>query len=298
MIPDDRISDLPDEILCHILSFLPTKPAFTTTVLSKRWTPLFFSRPILDFNYNDFYNYNAFSRFCRFVNNLMLSSRYSTNKPFKTFRLKIFGVSGDRDQISRILSPWLEAAKQRRVEEFHLILYCNILKPNIFISPNLVVLKLEWLKIASGTSCVYLPSLKTLHLKFVEFKNRNDYINFLSACPILLDLHATDIRIRSEMNLDVNKVPQEEELRSLFLSKLVRASISSMDALFNGICNVEFLRITRTYKEASFKVLPVFSNLIHIVLVFDYRSFHCRDGVVEILRHCLKLQILFIKKVC
>ena len=47
----DRISGLPDELLCHILSFLPTKLAFTTTIISKRWTLLCYSVSVLDFNY-------------------------------------------------------------------------------------------------------------------------------------------------------------------------------------------------------------------------------------------------------
>ncbi|AES95305.1 F-box protein [Medicago truncatula] len=34
------INNLPDNIVTHILSFLPLKYAFRTIVLSKRWVPL------------------------------------------------------------------------------------------------------------------------------------------------------------------------------------------------------------------------------------------------------------------
>jgi hypothetical protein len=104
---------------------------------------------------------------------------------------------------------------------------------------------------STDTSCVHRPLLKTLHLKYVGFRNRNDYMNFLSASAILHKLHAEHISLRSEMHIDKKNNTPEEGFKSLTLSKLIRASISSMDALFNGIDNVEFLRITKGYSTVS-----------------------------------------------
>ncbi|CAH8313173.1 unnamed protein product [Eruca vesicaria subsp. sativa] len=45
----DSISSLPDEILHHILSFVPTNVAITTSVLSKRWRHVWCKTPYLSF---------------------------------------------------------------------------------------------------------------------------------------------------------------------------------------------------------------------------------------------------------
>ncbi|XP_078150257.1 F-box protein At4g22280-like isoform X2 [Carex rostrata] len=50
----DSISRLPDEVLTHILSFLSTKEAVQTCVLSQRWINIWASVPILDINHDGF----------------------------------------------------------------------------------------------------------------------------------------------------------------------------------------------------------------------------------------------------
>jgi hypothetical protein len=156
----DRISELPDELLCRILSFLPTKIAFTTTLLSKRWTPLFYSLSVLHFNDKNFEDFQTYDRFYSFLDNLMIHP-LSINQahPLKKFRFKQCYYRHRRNLISRkkdihnintsvvvarqiprekdihIINTLLEVAIQRRVEEFNLMLYLHTLKP-IISSPK------------------------------------------------------------------------------------------------------------------------------------------------------------------
>ena len=213
----DRISDLPDELLQHILCFLPTKLSFTTTVLSKRWTGLCYSLPVLRFEDETIGYHDTFLRFCRMVNTILLSSR-ATNQPLKMFRVSFEDINQNGPFN---VAKWLEATKHRSIEEVHLSLCYKTLKPNIFIFQTLVVLKLERVIVGKNTSCVDLPSLKTLTLEYVYFKNWNDYINFLNACPILEDLNVEYINTFRE------NVP-EEALKSFTLPKLVRASLKCL----------------------------------------------------------------------
>ncbi|KAJ3690757.1 hypothetical protein LUZ61_019921 [Rhynchospora tenuis] len=57
----DRISDLPDALLTHILSYLPTKEAVQTCLLSKQWRKVWASVPVLDFDFADFLSDDIFS---------------------------------------------------------------------------------------------------------------------------------------------------------------------------------------------------------------------------------------------
>ena len=50
----DRISSLPDEILTYILSFLSTRNAVQTCILSKRWINTWTSVPVLEFEMKEF----------------------------------------------------------------------------------------------------------------------------------------------------------------------------------------------------------------------------------------------------
>ncbi|KAJ4782710.1 F-box/RNI-like superfamily protein [Rhynchospora pubera] len=51
----DRISDMPDDILAHILSFLSIKEAVHTCVLSKKWRNIWCYMPVLEFDFKRFY---------------------------------------------------------------------------------------------------------------------------------------------------------------------------------------------------------------------------------------------------
>ncbi|GAU35119.1 hypothetical protein TSUD_162240 [Trifolium subterraneum] len=60
---EDKSSDLPNCILIHILSFLNTKDAVGTCILSKRWKHIWKYIPTLTFHYSDFSTLKNFDKF-------------------------------------------------------------------------------------------------------------------------------------------------------------------------------------------------------------------------------------------
>ncbi|KAM1400934.1 hypothetical protein ACFXTH_027953 [Malus domestica] len=80
----DRISGLPADIQHHILSFLPIKFVARTSVLSRRWSSLWASFPILDF-----YSINPLkSRKMNFEFISSLLQRRDQNSKIKVFRVQ------------------------------------------------------------------------------------------------------------------------------------------------------------------------------------------------------------------
>jgi len=70
----DRLSDLPESVILHLLSFLNAKYAVQTCVLSTRWRNLWKLLPVLIFNFTDFQFYKKFMNFIFKVLSLRNSS--------------------------------------------------------------------------------------------------------------------------------------------------------------------------------------------------------------------------------
>ncbi|XP_057446566.1 putative FBD-associated F-box protein At5g56820 isoform X2 [Lotus japonicus] len=300
---DDRISSLPEELLCRILSFLPTKNAVATSVLAKKWKSLWRSLPTLDID-DDNISEDNHARFVESFNAYISSCDH--HQPLQKFRLRFSNPYDDFTNVNACMKSSLQLLLQHlQIEHIDIALPFpwiqptkHIMSPLIFTFTNLVVLKLEAIRFKHFTS-VDFPFLKTLHLQDLLFDNRQCLTKVLSGCPVLEDFKEDCIVMDGEVDNDLT------EREYFTLPKLVRANVSGQYAfLLKAVKNVQFLHINgiddrnlHNFKGTNLSVFPLLHNLTHIELSFSCTM--CKDWLqaLELLKNCPQLQVLVINQV-
>ncbi|CAL9223884.1 unnamed protein product, partial [Arabidopsis halleri] len=197
----DIISGLPDAMICHILSFLPTKEAASTTVLAKRWKPLLAFVPNLDFDDSIYLHPRESGKknsrsFMAFVDSV-LALKAKENAPLNRFRLECKDVVNEY----RVLN-WISKVLKRGVSVLDLCIPSSwdgmdsfyTLPQDIFVSKTLVRLKIDF---EDGVGIdvegdVSLPKLKTLHLDYFKIET-STFNKLLSGCHALEELVLVDL---------------------------------------------------------------------------------------------------------
>ncbi|GMH24336.1 hypothetical protein Nepgr_026179 [Nepenthes gracilis] len=221
----DRLSNLPDEIVAHILSFLPIEEAVRTSILSSRWRYMF--RLITSLCFDDsfiVYNSRDYEGQCLCFKEFV----YRVMKLRMTSNIKKFSVKCRHRESygGRHVHEWIRAAISRGVQEIcldfgHFIQ--DFLPRRLFNCQTLVVLQLSFwcrkvtLEISPSVS---LPNVKVIHLRRIQL---TDAINRLfSGCPSLEDLSLEGYR-RTDSLVHTISIPP---LKTLTLHGLDPASSS------------------------------------------------------------------------
>ncbi|KAJ3684127.1 hypothetical protein LUZ61_013291 [Rhynchospora tenuis] len=207
----ERISSLPDDIKAHILSFLSTKKAVQTCILSKRWHDAWAYFPVLkvsQYEFRDDDQRQCMDKFIRFVNGVWNNRKTSCLDIFECYCF-------DSDRHGHFVE-WLGhvAALMPRVIVFdvNITTFLHLPQSSVFSSASLQNLKLHFH--APGTiikpESINLPSLTVLELVSVDL---NDDLaqKLFWGCPALeslvlrwCDLGMSDITsgILKTLNID------------------------------------------------------------------------------------------------
>lgn len=135
-LKEDRINQLPDPLICHILSHLPPKDCVKTSVLSTRWRGLWLLVPSLELVCWDVPNFNALMSFGdRF---------FDSNRVSCIDNLKLVINHGSHIRVDVASNPksWIDAAVKRKIQ--HLYLRVGVKLPiSLYTCETLVSLILD-----------------------------------------------------------------------------------------------------------------------------------------------------------
>ncbi|KAL1220636.1 putative F-box/LRR-repeat protein [Cardamine amara subsp. amara] len=188
---DDKISQLPDDLLLKVLLFLPTKVAASTSILSKRWEFLWMWLSKLEYNSIEEKNYDCEER--RNLQNFIdLNLPLHRAPVIESFCLK-FSKGSYRSFKPTVIKMWVLIAVSRCLRELSLDLFActswpTCLPSSLYTCKSLVILKLIDKIFVDVPRMACLPSLKTLFLRRVTYSNENSLHQLLSSCPVLEDL--------------------------------------------------------------------------------------------------------------
>lgn len=185
------INELPDHILQHIISFLPTKLAVQTSVISRRWKSLWRHFTTVDLEETVLLDDAAREQFFNFVE--------TVRKLCNSSNLKKFSLSCDVLVEAAQINGWIRHFINRKViEELNLEIRRTFQSQTVYFPDSLYqdcgsLKKLQpsmsdHLRIAPR---VYFHSLKILSLKNVAFP-KHETQQLFSGCPCLEDLSIID----------------------------------------------------------------------------------------------------------
>ncbi|VAH98412.1 unnamed protein product [Triticum turgidum subsp. durum] len=145
--PADRLSDLPDALLHHIMSFLKAWEMVRTCRLSRRWRNLWASAPCIDVRVG--LHDNPPEEFAKFVNRLLRSRDALT--PVDTLRVRSIGEDDFYETYNDgNVKSWIRTAIKRKARAIqlngHLHKYITLDRID-FASCHLKILKLSYVEL-------------------------------------------------------------------------------------------------------------------------------------------------------
>ncbi|XP_050215174.1 F-box/FBD/LRR-repeat protein At5g56420-like isoform X2 [Mercurialis annua] len=175
----NTIDNLPENLILHILSFLPTQDAITTSLVSKTWCRLWTSIPSLNFSLIKFRPHKTPSatrrRFSGYINRTLISRAHS---PLRTFRLRFLY----KDRFKSDVDSWVRYAVENHVQEldFGFLIGPSLRDMHVYTFPfdvlhgqvRVLRLTLCHLNLPSGVNNFSSLNLKSVYLDEVRLSDQ------------------------------------------------------------------------------------------------------------------------------
>ncbi|KAF3611008.1 hypothetical protein DY000_02045214 [Brassica cretica] len=190
----DRISELPESLLTHILSYLPTKHSVKTSVVSTRWKNLWLNVPALDLHCEDFpYREEEEEAVLGFLDRLL---EFEPGSRLLKVKVKCGSVEikGLKDRISTVIHRGPQVVDVESCTKYldpdteTYYPYLEFMPLNLYTSKTLVSLKLTYSGVEDPPGFVCMPCLKSMTLVQVHFRDDSSLERLVSGCPLLEEL--------------------------------------------------------------------------------------------------------------
>ncbi|GFP96495.1 F-box/FBD/LRR-repeat protein at3g52680 [Phtheirospermum japonicum] len=181
----DRLSALPDGVISHILSFLPTQLSVKTSILATRWRFMWARVPVLDLE--GVYGSSQTTSFPGIVCTVMLRHKAVS---LNTFRLSYMIPDGPTDDDDGPMSSYeletcIATAIERNVKNLDLNLEVELPRC-VLTCKTLVDFRMAGRVTLPCRGPISLSSLKKLH--FYNVPHEVDLSRLLAGCPVLDEL--------------------------------------------------------------------------------------------------------------
>ncbi|RZC90343.1 hypothetical protein C5167_031055 [Papaver somniferum] len=297
----DRISELPESITHHILSFLPIKRAASTTILSKRWNNLWLSLPVLDFTEwrspptattaledrneeeedeeadsdtdgseqeyrvikdSPPVDLSETDRFMQFLDKVLFLDNLAH---IKKFCLKTDSKYFDQDRVKK----WIISIVMHAVEELILSIKCS--------GSRVVPLELF--------NC---ESLTVLDLQFENKQDERLAVQVFCNCPVLEDLHMSKILDDSSVlprsfHMFRNLVSFEVDIMYYGQIKSLFDTILQFSPNLTSLVFLQLFAYVKVGEDAlSLNVVP--RCLLLCLKFIEFRNFYGHPGEIEVVK--------------
>ncbi|XP_073005586.1 F-box/LRR-repeat protein At3g26922-like [Typha latifolia] len=193
------INDLPNVILCYIVSLLPLRDAVMTGVLSKAWRNIWSSMPNWDLAYVDFPRIkNKRKNFEDFIERVIY---FHTGPGIQSMRI----AHHYYDSSSRRAVMWIDYLTRNRIMNLEIDISFPVALPfSVFTCDTLVCLKLRMHEMCVRMPAnICLPNLKKLWLEEVVFHGASIFQRLLDGCPNLMNFVLKECLINGPRDVDI-----------------------------------------------------------------------------------------------
>ncbi|XP_026451695.1 F-box protein At4g09920-like [Papaver somniferum] len=230
----DRISNLPDDIIDHILSFLDMKYVVRTSLLSSGWKDTWTSVSTLYFCTSEFMSSETKEvlPFVRFLDRVLMYKGLSSIEEFHLY------WDNKSNEIAKNLDTWIIVALKHSVQRLTIEIEYNenlTFRPphRLFKFSSLTSLVLDF----NGSQVVLpdsmcLPRVEYLDLCNIRIDDVKILNKLLSSCPVLEDLILRDIVARNTDGVSVIESShlQYLEIVTCNMAKIFKLSTPSLES--------------------------------------------------------------------